>query len=780
MLLHLAAAWLSLLPAQDPVGQPALVRVRFVGAADGLPRPGVVVHQRADGDPHREVARTGFAVAEDKRITDLRRAVSSWRSDPAGEILLPRELFARRWCLFEAEPFSLGEPKVGADGVVTWQVYEREPVGVRALGADGKPLAGFPVALHTGGRDVSVALTDAEGRALLGMPADHSARIWLSPAGWVGPRDAMPTIASSLAGRRGTNLVVPPHGTLQLWARRGDMPAKVRIGGVHVRTEDCVWALSWHPGGELDGFGVELPFVAVGTAVQGHVDLPGSHEFTVRGPERAGDTVLHGVVVPWHPEVCFDLDGPPPHRITHQLRLRFVTDAGTVESTAQRGPNGRWQVDRGLALFGRELERIEFDMFTPGTDRTAPCCWTASLQLCADLASPAFDLGTVTLVPGPTLHGQVVDADGRPLAGVEVVAGTADRRPAYLLRTDAEGRFVWSSALPRDAAGALRPLTAHACTPTLVSATLEADPRGGPITLRLTEPAPPPPKRSNRLDGGSLAATIKAPRPQDQGQHWMLRGEQGFGARPTVTTNADGTITLQFERVMKGRYALTIIDHGGLPRIVCTGLDVPGDGPCTDPRLAGLVLHDPRVVTVRVVDRKGVPIAGVRATVAGGILTSDGNGRIRIATHEQVPLRGAFDGIGLRPRELAGLADGMDVVMSPASTFRVHVTGLPADVPADRLEVWVRHEQRERFLGPRGDVDAGGTVELATPVPGRYFVNLLVKVAKSPTQNYTTLVAIRAVPVDIGEGDVPVVEYQLDDAERARLSQRFGSGQGGR
>jgi hypothetical protein len=759
--------------AQDPEGQPAFVRVRFVGQGDGLPRPGVTIYQRGDTSPGALARRTGFVVAEQQRVSWLRYAVRSWRSDPAGEVLLPRALLRDGRWLVAGEPFALGKVGEEADGVVPWKVYETEPVGVRALDSAGRPLANFPVALHTGGKDVSVALTDAEGRALLGMPKDLTARVWLSPAGWIGSRDAMPTIATALAGRRGTDLVVPPYGSVLVFATRGGMPLKTRLGSIAVHLADeYEWALDTSPGGPVDAFGFELPFVAVGASLQGHVGLPQSQEFEGKGPQRAGETAAIEVVIPWHPQLSFRLEGPGLPPSTRDVRVHFVTDAGHHDAWSSRDADGEWQLGREPALRGSVLQRIDFDVFTPATASTPPRSWTASVPLCADLATPAFDLGTVEMVVGRTLHGRVVDAEDRPLPDIEVVAQPKGAgKGGYLLRSDANGRFAWQMPLPRSDLGTPIPLTAMARSGDLRSATVEAARDGGEIVLRLVEPVADAAKAKPRvLNAGTLVAIVDA-LPPDQNRSWFLRSASGFGAKARATRRGDGTLELRFERLPAGRYTLTAIDREVATHIVLMGLDVPDDGPCTDPRLARVPLPEARVLKVRAVDAQGIPIAGVRLTVPGMMFTTDGNGQIRICMHTDGRLSGTFEGKGLRTREVAELTDGMDVVLVPAKTFRVCIAGLPDDMPRERILVWVRHEQRERFLGPQGKPDDKGVTEVPTPQAGRYNVELWVKrTARSETM---TLVAIRPEPVTIGDDGAPDVQWQLDAESVQRLRERL-------
>ncbi len=769
MLRSLFVAALALpLGAQDPVGEPAFVRIRVVGAKDGLPRPGVPLHRRqltnvTATDPD------GFVRAEDPHITALRTATASWRTDPAGEAMLPAELATRTYLLFAGEPFTLGEMTKADDGTLVWKAYDREPVGVVAVDGQGAAVPFLPVALRVGSKEVAFAITDKRGAAVLGVPADATARMCIAPAGWVGPFDAMPTIAAELAGRRGVRLVVPPHGSLCLRAMRGDTPVRVHLGSVSLHQKDEYdWLLSYAANGAPEGFGIEVPFVAVGAALEAMLNLPDATMLSLTGPSRAGETKAIDVVVPWRPEVKGNLQAPPG--APSSLRSRFATDAGPVDAFATRDPTDAFRIASPTFRAAR-ASRVDFDVFVPGDDATLPQAWVATIAREIDLTTPIVDLGDVRFTKAPTLHGRVVDDEGNALADIDVIAGPAGtREDHYVLRTDANGRFVWAMALPRANDGSLLPLTAMARHGELRSATAGMPDDGSDLVLRLTETSPASPGRRT-VNAGEIVATIVDARPADQGQRWLLRAASGFGATsPTVTRSPGGNLEVHFENLPGGFYTLCISDPHFVTRIVRSGLMVPGDGPCTDPRLQRISMHEePRVITVRIVDAKQhVPIAGVRATVPGTMLTSDANGLLRIATHDDRPLPAMLEGSGLRALDVADLGDGTDIVMRPASTFRVHID-LPADLARDRFEVWVRHEQRERFLGPRGTLDANGDVDLATPIAGRYFVNLLVAPADPQRAGSRRLAAVGPDAVVIGDSTVAPISWRLDDAEVARL-----------
>src|SRR5439155_3625111 len=68
---------------------------------------------------------------------------------------------------------------------------------------------------------------------------------------------------------------------------------------------------------------------------------------------------------------------------------------------------------------------------------------TRSIRVAAD--TPAVEF---RLEPGHTIRGRLLDPAGKPIEGVEVGVDTWRQRRSLLLqlKTDADGRFVWSDA----------------------------------------------------------------------------------------------------------------------------------------------------------------------------------------------------------------------------------------------------------------------------------------------------------------------------------------------
>ncbi|MBK8100383.1 MAG: hypothetical protein IPK26_25070 [Planctomycetes bacterium] len=777
----LFAAAVAQEPDPPPDTAPGTVRVRIVGHADGLPRPGVLLHCAPMVDHRPEVSRDGFVIVEDPIVRQL-RAATTVRTDPAGEVELPAAFRRGATQVFVGEPFSLmGEPEE-KDGVLVWRAFEREPVGVRVVGGDGRPVAGLPVTLHSGGRDLSFALTDREGRAVLGMPTGHTARVCLAPAGWVGSYDTMPTIATMLAGKRGAELVLPPYGRLRFRALRGGQPLRAAVGVLHLRDPDPEQYLRlahWAPNGQVDAVGFELPRVAVGLRFAAEIDLLRRHRIEDTGPPSAGHLRTIDLVAPWQPEVrgtCVLPEGnAPPARAT--LHLRFVTDLETVAATVAIGRDGGLGLGK-VGLRGARLLRVHCDV--PATDAAAPRAWSATLQPDFDLSQASLELGAIALRATSPPHGRLLFADGQPAKGAWVVATPLPDGHQELLHLDADGRFCWQEALPRDAKGEPRTIRLVGRRGTDVCAPVEFTPGSAAVELRLPSATPPPatgPARPARFQG-TLVVTIADPEREPFAfANLSLQGENGIPVEPASRTPAEnGAAIVTFRGIQQGRHALCARDQQHITRVILAGLDVPGDGPCTDARLSRVVLGEGlRVLTVRVVDAQGVPMADAFVRSPGLSRQTDGGGTIRIATQDPQPFGARFSARGHRDLEVPALTDGMVVTMPKAGTLRVRLLGLPKDVPRERLQVWVRHEVRERLEGPRGKVDANGIAEVATPVAGNYLLWLLVSVPGPGGEPSSSGVAIRPDPIAIGVDPPPQVDWELDAATLERLQQELSS-----
>ena len=129
-------------------------------------------------------------------------------------------------------------------------------------------------------------------------------------------------------------------------------------------------------------------------------------------------------------------------------------------------------------------------------------------------------VGSIELGPRRTARGRVIDADGQPVAGAAVWAGTSDRvGTPQVVHTDADGAFA-VEAVPQ---GAGLPLVVVSPGRPSCLRRVVFDERETTWNVRLAEPAPP-------LDVRSLARV----RRQEDGVVWCVPGGEG------VSTSARG------------------------------------------------------------------------------------------------------------------------------------------------------------------------------------------------------------------------------------------------
>lgn len=772
----LAALLGCTLSAQDEPAPPTVPwQVKFVGEHDRAPRPGVLLHVGPRTPTLPGPGADGFLVLESMQVHRL-RAATTLRTGPDGVVDLPAGLESEPWRVFAGEPYWLvGKAERIGDELV-WSVGEREPVGVRVLDATRRPVAGLPVALQSGGRELSWALTDPQGRAMLGVPKDHTARLYLAPAGWVGPLDQLPTIAAALSGRRGGELVLPPYGTLRFRAMRGGKPARVPLGSYALRFPDePAWLVMGAANASPEGAGLLFPFTAVGVRLVGHVDLGGHLAVECMGPEGPAGVRTVDCEVPWRPVLRATSSGPPvPGRIPRSVQVILVTDAGAHESVAGLRADG--VLDFGTTpLRGRRLLRVSID--APARSAEQPEAWSVSRACDLDLSQPTIDLGALPMAAVAPLRGRVVDAAGKPVAHAIVWVQPQPDGPRSTLTADGVGRFVWSGPVPRDRDGAPLPIQAQARNEGRSSDAVRFS-GGEPLELTLPDlPATSAAtRRPARVARGTVTVVIAAhPRAPELTANLALVATTGFvRSRPQVVERDDGTRRVTFERLEAGEYALRTMDDRSRVVFLLHRLEVPAEGACTDLRLQqALMPGEPVVRQVQVVDAQRVPIAGAMVSGVGFMVATDGNGRISLATYDPTPLPGRIEVRGMRPLEVQDLADGLVVQPAPASRMRVVIGGLPADLPTERIGVWVRHERRERFEGPRAGLGADGSVTVAVPVAGNYVLSLLVVPVGQKVDDASrwSVVGMRADPVAIGEVPPTEIGWDLDAATIERLRQ---------
>jgi hypothetical protein len=759
----------GLAPAQEPVPAPTPSRIVRVLGPDGQPLAGVPLYLQS-ALPLQVVDTAGWLVAESHAVSRLRGA-RFLTTNPDGEATIAS--LTEVASLHVAEPFFATASTQTVHGKITLRVDKREPVGVRVFDDQGEPLAQFPVALHADGRDMAVALTDKLGRAVLGLPAGFEARAVVAPAGWVGPKDRFPSVAETLPGSRRVTMTVPPHGAVVLRPVRAGAVTReaMTAQGFHRPTD--YFPLSAAPGVQSDdAAGIRYPLVALDVALGCYSPLRsgGSGLLECRGPSQAGETKL--VDLELGPLIRFRLDTGTTRYEPSLIRVRLLTDQEAVVGYARNDSGDRWVFDPRRALPGTKLLRIDLDADVGLADRTP---LSGTLHRDHVLAVATIDLGAVPMiVVEPQLGGVVTDADGRPIEGAQVhVSQVSKPGTGNVFVTDAAGRFK-TAGLPiaRDDAGRPIALFAQArhrgatsdivqgvdgevvlVVPTATARTAPALAQNGRVVARL---------RNLAKDSVSrFEVRLVSPR----GEFTATR----FAIDPT------GIATAEFENLVEGTYSLQIPGPAQYAVAVLGDLDVPGDGECVDARLLDLDCDQAwRKVSLRIVDGDAIPIAGARLASNRVSLRSDGKGEIQLWIGRHTPFTARIGVPSKRSVDVTDWPDSQEIRLEPEGTLRIAVRGLPADVPRERLELWLHSPLNPAFDGPRVGLpaDGGELVTLELPARGRYLPTLCLRDVKARAGAGSARAVHRVgEPVLIDEEPKEPLEIRLSVAAIERLRQ---------
>jgi len=734
---------------QDPIAETVLVRV--VGHTDDVPRPGVAVYLRS-GSKER-LDQDGFLIAEDEAVRRLRQATLV-TTDPEGHAKLTFARQPRAWDFqIAATHYSAEQPKRIND-VWVIRVGEQEPVGVRVVDAEGKVVAGFPVALHAGGKDLAVAITDKTGRAVLGIDKDFKARAVICPAGWVGPREGFPTIADSLAGRRGAKLQLPPHGSLRLRRLRGGIPEKGNVRAMQLHHPTAYTFLNPQINAAAkDAFGVVYPYVALGIELHSYPQFESRKMLQFAGPTTAGEVR----------DVDIDLGAIITLRCPNQpgrfpLQVRLLTDEGEHKFWASLDRTGAYIIKPGKALQGTRLLRCHVD----GGG------YTASFACDHPLKAKAIDLGKCNLRPYvPQVHGRVVDTNGKVVAGAQVVfSSQAKRNTGHVVRTDTRGTFVSSGPILRDRDGKPLRLYVRARNGNFESPTVQAG--SDAVTLTLKPKARP--KHQPIATDGTVTVRLTSEVPKRHAVSTLkLDGQWSVGRMPKVRELPDGSTEFQFYNLRGGTYRLLAATPDYGKYVMFDDLVVPGDGPCTDARLQA-VDHTKhyRKVIVKVVDEEAVPIAGANIMLPQNVRKTDGTGCATLYLGKTTKTEGTVQLLNKRTIRLSEWTDGMVVTLARASKVQIHVTGLPADLKRDTIQVWLREDDRRSFEGPRLMLKSDDTVTAPLPARGNYRLHLLVT-HRTETGSRSRTVHVAKDNLSIGDNKDHKLEFALDAKVIAKL-----------
>ncbi len=437
------------------------------------------------------------------------------------------------------------------------------------------------------------------------------------------------------------------------------------------------------------------------------------------------------------------------------LRVRLITDAEEREVYASRQGDGRYLIELGRAIKGRQLLRINFD-----TERH-------SATLACDYALPAaaIDLGKVKLVAcEPQLRGRVLDASGKPVAGATVVISPVDERNhGYIKSSDEDGRFCSSEPVIRDRDGVPIQLYAKASLGKLAAAFVRGS--EGEVALTLT-PVVEPTRKPIGVQGSVVVRLLGVQYLNMARDMLKLDGRWGSWHMPKFKGLLDGGVEITFSDLRAGTYRLLADAPDDGKFVVFDDLVVPGDGPCQDLRLKDLDCSKHyRKTVVQVIDDQSVPIAGARIMLPNLVRTTDGEGKVTIYFGRSAKTMGTIEMPGKRTERRSDWPDGLVIQLEKACQMRVRVVGLPADIPRRNLEVWLRGEDRNRFDGPREMMQKGDLVSLTLPARGKYRLNLRV----ASNGRFISGVHVDAEPVAIGDDKDLELQLVLTEPEVERL-----------
>ena len=209
---------------------------------------------------------------------------------------------------------------------------------------------------------------------------------------------------------------------------------------------------------------------------------------------------------------------------------------------------------------------------------------------------------TITLEPGTTMGGTVLDEQGRPIAGVQVVISGGKTLPDGIrfnsaddnLRTDAQGKWM-AHRVPKDLDGYSAPQ----------------------IVLKHTAYASPPAfdLNSQPLDQlrAGTAVIVMHKGTIVEGVVTDPQGKPITGASVAQFGRPFGPCISRAETDEKGRYRLPACEPGECTIVAAANGYVPDSqqvAVATDPRKVDLRLRKGELIRIRVVDKQGRPIQG--------------------------------------------------------------------------------------------------------------------------------------------------------------------------
>lgn len=622
-------------------------------------------------------------------------------ADAAGRVRFPTPDTPTRLAGWHGEAYGERTLAVREPGPVRLALVPDPPVRVRVVDLAGAPVAGVPVVLRTANDILNRRRTGSDG--WVELPLRGRRRVLPDPGAFVqlGILAADLEVVRVVRPVEPLELVLPEVGSVELelvdggtrFLGNGDVQLYL-TEAEEARQPTARFAYELHAPFEQGRARFEFVGLGLEHVVAVHTDERQESGLEFRGPARNGEVrrlrVEVGAQVPVLAGRLLEESGVPLSGVTARLTLREEWSSRQVG--VRTGPEGDFR--QGI-VDTEGFETIQVEVLAPSNrlhDGHFPL---------PRLVAGLNDLGDLNLTPTPLLMaGRVVDAEGRPVPGVQVdffngfeperplsgeklpVEATSDAFGEFELhrRIDAEfvgvraehRRFTWGTENVRVGTSDLEIV--------LVST--------GSLSLEC------------RFDG------LRMP------MLFLRRGGERLGT--SAMSVHGGRIT--FQKLSPGSYTLEWVMPFSDTTGFVDGLVVVGGEETRDARLEPLDLRG-RVpsLKLRVSDAVGAPVTGFTLELDRGagfeLYARDVPSPEVSVVAGPWPMRARMTADGFRPWELAALAGDREVVLTSGPGVVFEPSGALPLLPREWAWcLWVRPEDRQRFplgapvfLAPRGE-----------------------------------------------------------------------------
>jgi hypothetical protein len=589
--------------------------------------------------------------------------------------------------------------KAGEEGVKPLELVSDAHLDVLALGPDGGPLAGVPIALRhrvqSHVSDQRVRTTNSEGRTRfehLGLDVGLEARSSAWSLAIVGLLDERAEFALDPKAWpvETVTLHACPSGAVELsvldvlGAPLASGKATLGIAGVD-EDRSSFWASREESETEVAEGRARFPHVRLGASLEAHVTPPGAPAPIKKkfdGPRVAGEIVRvelrAGAEQPVLRARLVDEAGPLANEsIDWSLALLFEWSSSNSKGQVKADADGVVLValpDRWLSGSQRVLQ---FHIDGDGPLRRA------RVDLSREFGPGVHDFGDLRLEPLPVVAaGRIVDANGKPVAQARIEANAVreDDEPRGALRhreldtvSDSKGEFA-----VRGDVEASR-ITLSATTKTARAAELECAVGARDVVLTLLE--------GGRIEG-ALLLDPGVP-PNSINVHVLRESVEASSEDGDDYARVSNDGRFEALQLEPGRYRLRVqVANTEVFLVELEGLYVPADGACEDPRLASIDLRG-RLTAIRVEMTPPLPHERVVGQVFATPLDDPG-----------APLSVMFHD---RSVALCVVGRGADLVIAAAGYKTVSISAASGDVKV-KLE-----------RGPKVRLRLAAGVELPAP-----------------------------------------------------------------